>query len=115
MTDFPFYELQTGSILVEIDSDPLLLTCYDPDDRAYMAVIVEETEDGYVNYWLYARSPKQIIQLAVDGQIPLLDVFQKADQLWLVRHDTQNDTHTFGPMSIDELPDNWLPLPGAKL
>lgn len=115
MTDFPFYELQTDAILIEYDSSPMLVTCYDPQDNWYMGVIVEESEDGYVDYWLYARSPKPIIQLATEREIPLLEVYQKADLLWLVRHDTQNDTHTFGPMSLDEVPDKWLPLPGVKL
>lgn len=115
MTNLPFYELEIDKILVQIDSQPLLLTATGPSGESYIGLIVIESDDRIVDYWIYARTPKIIIDSIADKRTPLLDGFTRSDELWLIRHDTKHDTHVIMPTSIEEIPEDWLPIAGATL
>lgn len=115
MTEIPFYELVTDEILISYDSEPLLLTCHDPDYKQYMGLKVEETEESGIDYWLYTLAPRDIIRGVIAKNRPLRDVFEYGTHIWAIMHNYEHDTHTFETITYPFVPEKWLPSPGVTL
>lgn len=109
-------ELSIDDVLINYDG-PKLFSCTNHLGFAYLALSVEESDDGAVETFLYAPTDPATIRKVAHGLLPLRDVFSEPTEphVWVAVIDYVHGTCAVNALLASDIKNDWLPAPRAVL
>lgn len=114
--DSPLGELSIDEILVSYDG-PKLFTCTNQLGNWYVALSVDESDDGATETFLYAPTEEADVRAITRARMPLREAFVEPAEphVWVVVMNYVDGSSQVYPKLASDLDDAWLPSPGAVL
>ena len=94
---------------------PLLFLCQDLIGRKYIAVLVDEDDEG--EYWLYVEISQRRLEMIRSGGIDLHTAFghPESGYAFSLRLEFSSENITIKPLAAAEISQEWLPKKETKL